>query len=221
MNGFVGMDPNRAMQDITVFAQAMHSISDTMRKAGALFFENLANNWYSPNAVEFSNNFSGILYDNTVTIIERNADIIIAAAVDSFNQMSQANGGPTIPPYDHDTPSNQYNFGSLRESGVNGIGMNAAGVKQALSEYYRYINTGLSALDSVPTNLALYDQTGNIRVTFQNCVAKIKEVVNSAVNDVATHLNSIIDNEVNKLNSATQNSAQAIANAGSSTLSHL
>ena len=220
-NGFSGMNPTQAIQDINVFAQAMQSIANTMRKAGTLLFENLSNNWYSPTAVEFSKNYSSVLFDNTVTVIERNADAIIAAAVDSFNAISLANGGSTIPAYNRNYPLGENNFGFLKEAGLNGVGMNVDGVKQALVEYYRYINTGLSALDSVPNNLALYDMSGSIQVTFQNCIAKIKEVVNSAFIDISKILNGVIDNELNKLSSATQKSAEAISNATNATIQHL
>lgn len=220
-NGFYGLNPQQAIRDIEVFAQAMQSIANTMRKAGTLLFENLSNNWYSPAAVEFSNKYSTVLYDNTVTVIERNTDAIIGAAVDSFNAISLANGGGSIPAYNRNSPSGENNFGFLKESGLNGVGMDVYGVRQAVSEYFQYINTGLSALDNVPNNLAIYDKSGSIQVTFQNCITKIKQVVHSAYLDMYTNLSRIIENETNKLESATQKSSEAISNAANAPIQHL
>ena len=210
MSGFTGMNPMQARADIENFQSSMYSIASYFNRAGSDLFTSLQKVWFSPRAVEFSQHFSSPLYNGTVKVIYDISDSIVEAAVNAYNTLADASGSGRLvfTPNNHGDAGS---FGDLKEAGPNGeVGMDGELVRQIVQNFQNAVKNGTSYLDSLPTNLALYDNSGNLQVTFSNCVKSAKESIASITNDITNHLSTAVQNETTVLKSAVNNSVSAL-----------
>ena len=209
--GFTGLNPDRTLQELRVFQDAMQSIATTFENGGKVLFETLQNSWFSPRAMEFASKYSASLYETTVTAVEINADRIEDAIIRAFNAMSAANGGSTITPPDRAYPSIQKTFGQLREYGPNGeMGMDADAVTNAMAAYEGAVRTGLGDLNNVPVSLAMYDKNGQLRASYIQTITTMKQLISQITSDMLASLKRYVSEEQSLLDNAVVRSAEAI-----------
>ena len=215
MNGFTGLDINQAASNIAAFEEAMKAAATLIKNGGSALFDTLHDNWYSDKAVEFSTNYSGRLYEETVTLIEQSSDSLADQAIAAVNTMSTANGGPSLPRKSLTYPSIEYTFGFLDSTGPNGVGMNIDVVGNALQEFMSVVESTKSAIDSVPSDIALYDKSGYLKQTFKDVVAKIKSSITTVTDEVTKALQTALDEQMQELHKATGNASDALGGRGS------
>ena len=215
MDGFTGLDPQRAQQDIRNFSDTMKTVARMLHEGGNEFFNTLSKNWYSPKAVEFSEKYNTSLYEGTVEVVENCASRIAASAIEAYNSMAAAQGLGTIP-YEGDMkPGIQYYFGNLSESGPNGVGMNQDAVKTSLAEYQNRVKNAISILDSLSGTISLFDRTGSIQSLYSATLDKMKGTINNAVESITKDILMAIENEQQLLDNAVGSSSDALGGFGS------
>ena len=196
--GMTGLNPTQAKIDIEETQSAIKNVASMLNDSGRELFETLEKNWCSPVAVEFSNKYSGKLYEVTVTNIEHAADKIATMAKEAYNELATAHQIGLLDVEEYSYPSIYTYFGKLMSvDAENTVGMNVEKVKAAMIDYQKGVNQALEALDEVPTNIALYDPEGEVQSTYTSTINKVKEDLNSTVNAMMTELENNTNTETN------------------------
>lgn len=210
MNGFYGLNPEQAVQNINQFWESISAVALDFNKAGMKLFDDLRDGWFSPQASEFSGRFSPELYKNTFALVTTKGAQIANAAVAAYNAMAEANGLPPI--------SNQYSeasdsgdFGYLSRADERGAVGILANLNEIVNQYSTDATNCLNALDNVPLEFSVFDPAGNIVASYQQNVANIKKVVNSTVEAMVNELQNKADETVGRVTTAAQKSADSFS----------
>ena len=202
-----GLNPDRAKADITNFQDEYFTATAKCEKALTDFLAILEENWASPNAVSFQQNYQDRWIDAFVNRPNAEGNKIVDGAVEAFNSISSANGGPTI---SIGARMNGYPGVNIKEEIDGEIGMNIANVAVALNEFKANLTDALTDLINVPKEIAFYDPAGEQVATYQTGILAVHNYIDSTQNLVAGLVGTAITEEQNNINLGKQGSVDAL-----------
>ncbi len=208
-DGWTGVDLNQARADLDRFHNMVKELDMYANDAISTFSDVLAENWFSYTAAHSTiigtlSTIGGFIDGIDKTIIEK--------AVSAIQTLASSNGATFM--YEpeglvrgaHPIYVTEHGFGGAafdvsnhcKETGPNGeMGMNKAKVSVGLNELTQKINSVCNNLDNLPTNIALYDPSGDLANAFKTAITKgvqySKEALARATKYVETDMNNEFD----------------------------
>ena len=212
MDGFTGLDIERAEHDIDEFFEACSCAYSEMSISIENLAETLAMKWASPVAVEFSKEYNEKM-EYLFTDFRTAYWHICSGASEAGRTLAIANGA--FWDYDMDLEP-----GSIRESGANffsckeelyGVtGMDTESVRVALETFNTAISAGLSDLDAVPDNIGFYDPNGQLVGSYNRNITEFKTKFRELFDDISDYIYSALYTETDNILLAKEQAAQAM-----------
>ena len=196
-----GVNLEKAQQDLNNFRDAADAIESALADASNTFADVVIHNWASPKAVEFAGKYTYKLIDIFVKPKEEFSYILNDAAL-AVSQIAESNGASFDSSRYFPLPTTMfYGHGSLDEVvevSPNGeTGMNIEVVKAGLDTFVASLESANASMDDLPTDIALYDETGELKASFADKIAKAKakvtEIITEIKNDVQASLSTETD----------------------------
>ena len=184
MDGFTGLDVERAKTDIRIFCRQCNVVSTALKNSLYELGNVLDKKWASPVAVEFTKTYNEKLYDLFSEFSTTQAHIE-SGAVEAARILAKANGLD----FSYDMPTigggntvswNVQPF-SCKEDINRAVGMDTENVKSALVVFKTKANASLTKLNEIPDGIAFYDPAGQMVGGYNRNISEFKGKFNDSI----------------------------------------
>lgn len=206
----IGLNPARAKQQIEELNGNLTSIQNTFVANTQDYLSNLKDLWYSPKAVEFSQDIIVTLNEVDDELKKLTTDIIDDAC-GAFNILASAHGTSRISVFPGPFSSSQYqNCKEIDPSG--NVGMRIKDVNILTTDYIAQLGNLNNSLQNVPKNISFYDTEGNLAGLFSTKVDKVKSLINDSINYINQKLAQSINEQIELSEQGVSNAADLLSN---------
>ena len=215
-DGFTGINPETAKRNIEDFVKQASAAGAYLCYAYVDLFDKLESNWFSQNALEFSNTVNSLVGDafNDYKTYIKN---IYNGAIEAYNYVAASNGLPTNGDSSNSTFSSlessmdYFNSMALKDVSSDGItGMNINNVRTAKDEFLGISKEGENRLEQISSGIALYDDDNAQQEAFKSTIKAFAAKMAGINHGVVTAIEHQIDSEASKLEAAASESASAL-----------
>ena len=218
MDGFTGLDVQRAKNDIMNFYNSCHEAHDYVFRALDELGDVLHKKWASPIAQEFVRKYNSE-YTNIIIEYYDTYEHILSGANDAARALAKSNGidfnadmeilSYIIPGRKSETDDFQRPF--TCSSDINGaVGMDVEGVRLALDTFKTY-HKGLPELfDNIPEGIAFYDPNGEMIGSYNRIVKGFKEKFLTLFDEIESDLTGYLETETDNILLAKEQATQAM-----------
>jgi len=209
---FTGLDVSEARNNISAFYEEMDKICWKMEGDLTTYCSELFYTWCSPKAVEFNDQLDKLWAANQA--VYNTCYIIVVNAVRAYNTVAQSNGlegwYPNFPKEPvNSTVNDPYRLVASR-NGI--VGMNVPQVSLATDEFKKACEDYQNKLDSLPTEIALYDPNNLQKDTYKAELTKAKQSFIENIQNVMDGISSAIETETQTILLAKEQSVQELEN---------
>ena len=224
--GFVGLNPTKAKEDIDTFEAAGMQVYNYVRDANRKFVSDLSSNWHSARAVNFATENLGNLYDAQNSIY-RLINNLTVKAYEAYNALASSQGEaqlscdrtalqegtlPTDTMEDFDVDSTGSPFKEMDSGKNNEVGMYVTNVQTIIMPEWtnsitKVVETDLSA---IPNTIAFYDTDGSIQLAYRTGIEAAQAALSAQLTAVHNAINSVVESEIDLTNTGASNSASAL-----------
>ena len=211
MDGFTGLSPQEAKNNLNEFTAGMFDVQDTLYDELNDMMMQLASNWYSTKAVAFGNTYIPLLND-VLNEIMACAYRIRKDAVAAYNRLANANGLPTL--NDDCQQANGIFFTNVmfkdtNDSGV--VGMSVEKIKtDVIANGHRNAKQALNKFDEVPMNIAFYDNDGAIAAAYSSAIKACEMKIINTVNETVRAIINALEEETAAIQKAREEATDAL-----------
>lgn len=214
MSEMTGINIDKATSDLNNFRDAADAIVSKLAEASNTFADVIIHNWASPKAKEFAETYTYKLIDLFVKPKEVFNRLLEDAAIAAY-RMAKTHGADFDSSRYIALPTTMfYGYGSLDEVvevSPNGeTGMNIPVVSEALTAFEASVNEALAEMDTLPQDIAIYDESGDIRATFADRVNSAKEKANAVVEPIKDSVNASLSTETDAVITGVQTTTEAM-----------
>ena len=208
-NGFTGLNPALARQNIIDFTEKGIDAAEEYNKAIKFLFEQLYYAWCSPKAVEFCDLYETEIYGSYKKIYLNICDICFNA-LRAYNIVASANNERTID-YQPREFSYSQNYTKLLDNKDGTVGMNVNLVKNyILPEFDNKVRNSLSLIDNLPHSIALYDDENGQQHSFFTGISKLVAEANDVITSIEKVINKCLAEEHDTIKLAKEQATQTL-----------
>lgn len=205
MDGFTGLNIEKASHDIESFNQTCWEIQSKVRMPLKEFFIYLARHWASPVAKQFSDNICA-KWEEVDSEYLTAFQHIVSGATDAGRALARANGLDLPNIINPGNVATADPIKSFISEDINGIvGMDVEGVRIALDAFKEQEKEGIALFDELPENIAFYDPNGELIGTYSRNVKNFKTKFQEIINTVITEMEGYLETETDNILLAKQN----------------
>lgn len=207
----IGLNPMRAKQQIEELNGNLSSIQSTFVVNTQDYLSNLKDLWYSPNAVEFSQDIISSLNEVNEELKKLTIDIIDDAC-GAFNILASAHGTMKINVVPGPFASSRYQVCKEMDPSGN-IGMRVNDVNVLTTEYISQLGKLNDNLQNIPKSISFYDTEGNLAGLFSTKVDKVKTLINESINYINQKLAQSINEQIEMSKQGVSNASDLLSNS--------
>lgn len=206
MEGWTGLDRQKTMDDIMLFATKSEAVVNSFLKASIYLFHELFSVWASPNAVDFSNSFK-YKYNNLMNTMQSEIVRVISDAERAYNYMAQAEGLPGIYGIEDGYRQNIFagidmeslNFTLLdNRDNITGMNINVV-IHNIIPNYNAMMSSTINSINDIPISIALYDDENGQQHSFWSNVTILRYYLQEICDSILKEVNFAAENEVDTL----------------------
>ncbi len=180
------------------------------------FWDELYLKWASPKAVEFSNKYQPIIYNELLDFFKMERAFIIDA-VDACKKIAEANGDTSFsvnnfPLIDIALESKHIggDFPTFREDFFGTVGMNVMKVKEIIAKYIADTSEAVASLSDIPFDIALFDPDNAMANAYKNQIEKMKEKMEATITMIKSDISKAMGEEENTILIAKDSATEAL-----------
>ena len=224
-NGFTGFNPTQAQNDITNYINGVEASMDALAKCVEELYGGLEFSWCSPKAEEFSKEAFPELFTTFSYFIDHSYDTY-NSLVAAYNTIAAKHSVPAMTNEDSrgignlnaeqieailydEWGGNPYLHAADPKTGV--VGMDISAVKTVLSDFNANASNAITAIASLPTEIAFYDADGSQQLAFKTNVEKYVKGFEELFNEIVTYITEATTTEADNITLAARQSADTLA----------
>ena len=211
-DGFSGLNPSKAKNDIEIFEGAGMQVYNIIKDANVKFVTDMSSHWWSRRAVDFAEQNLPIMADAQNSIY-RFINNTVVKAVNAYNSLASNNtdhistdrSAMVEGQLPNDTPEvfqvggagGQTAFKEIGPSGKVGMyvdDVNATYLPELTTTITNAINT---YLDNIPDTISFYDPSGEIALAYKNGIAEGKSKLDTELKSIYDSINAVVESEIN------------------------
>lgn len=216
MEGFTGLDIQRAVYDIVDFYNSCDNLTLDINHCVREFFDVLNKKWASPNALAITKNLISKINETYAGFIT-NFKHILSGACEAGRILAAS----------HDADASRFNLGFDVESGyvsnavtdakvceetLNGVtGMDTQGVKIALDLFVKDAKDIVRVMSNLPQGIAFYDPEGNMLTTYNRNITNHCNMFSALFEDIRIQVVNAINTETDNILLAKQQAQDAMS----------
>lgn len=191
-----GINVSQMYSQLNNFREVTENIVSNLSETVVNFASVLVENWASPNAMKFANDYNYKLIDVSVEP-KKVFDAILQDAAFAAQKMARGNGVSfDAGKYAIQHPySMYYGYGALsgmQESFGGDYGMDVKAVSTALDDFSSKMKNIVASMIEIPSDISLYDPEGRLKVSFisriHSAIGTVTDIVNSVESSVRASL---------------------------------
>ena len=210
-NGFTGLNPEMAATNIASFEGAVRGSVELLKNAFTTLFTDLKEVWASPNAVEFSNQYTSEI-ETFMHDFASHVGMIDDGARAAYNAAANANGAQTIEALVDFEPGGGYALPCALDAEKNGVvGMNIVAVRDAvLTDFKLNMESALASFADIPNAIALYDDADGQRHAYASRIEKFKDAFSDMAEQITSKVLEYANNESDRVELAAEQATEAL-----------
>ena len=219
MDDFTGLDIGKAKSEILNFKESALNAEKTITSSLKVFFNELSKKWASPNAVDFTSEYT-TKFANEVQNLRTSIFHVINGAIDAGNILARANGANFLSAIDSlaqalygISPGQEAyapEFAKCRETLNGATGMAVENVKIIRDVFIQKIMGGMDELSAVPKTISFYSTDGSLMNSYQTGIDTIISNFSNELVSIKESLNNFIETEANNIILAKQQATDTL-----------
>ncbi len=213
MDGFTGMNPEGVKITLSEFHTTGDEISHRISIALHDFYDIVKDNWTSPVAVQFEDNFYDM--DRCCYNLRMSYNNVCKKIQDAYNYHANANGLPTMADefeeYEFQPDGAQFGDYSLLESKDGVVGMNINVIETARDTFFNEVNAQIENIYASYHKPAFYDESNDQVSSFVSMVVEQEEKLKETFKTALDTLNEKINEEKMKVTESVVKSTETLS----------
>ena len=210
--GWVGLNPEKAKNNINHFFEEGEHAAVRLGTAFTYLSDQLKINWASPNAVSFGQattpQVSGIMDDFCHLIYD-----ICCSATNAYNAVAASQGETSIG-FDRSVSTFAIEF-DLSDNKNGNVGMEMRVIRDyVIPEFNKLIKDAITDIESLPTEIALYDDEDSQQHYFQTGIKAFGQRVTATVEDINGKITDECEREMGSTNLGVKKSEEELSGIG-------
>ncbi len=208
MDNFTGLDVEKAKREILYFQESALNAEKTITTALEEFFTQLSKKWASPNAANFSKEYTA-KFASEIQFLRTSIYHVINGAVDAGNILARANGtsflnvlevlGQVLLSIKPGENASAPEFAKCSVELNGAVGMAVENVKIIRDNFIKKITTGMDELNAVPRSISFFSTDGSLMNSYKTGIDTFISNFSTELEAVKNALNNLIDVETDNI----------------------